>query len=277
VNLIRSSVLGTVIGILPGAGSPIAAIISYNEAMRWSKDRASFGKGNIAGVIASETANNAAAPASMVPLLTLGIPGSSPSAVILGALLLHGLRPGADLYQGSPEIVFAFIWAMILGGFAVFTLGMVMTPALVRVVEVPIHALVPAITALTVVGSYAIRNNVFDVYLMFAIGLAGYLFTRVGVPVAPIALGLILGPIVESGLATSLSMADSTGMMRVFVTRPISALFIVLTIASVVWTVRSRRTGGALTTTGALADDADSVDGVTAPTAAQPGSAETRE
>ncbi|GAA3750188.1 tripartite tricarboxylate transporter permease [Salinactinospora qingdaonensis] len=241
VNLARSSVLGTVIGILPGAGSPIAALISYNEAKRWSRNKRQFGKGAIEGVVASETANNAAAPASMVPTLTLGVPGSSPSAVILGALLLHGLRPGGELFQTNPDIVYAFIWAMIIGGLLVFVVGVLFSPLLVSVVAVPVQILVPAIAGLAVVGSFAIRNNIFDVYLMFIIGVAGYLLTKVGVPVAPVALGIILGPIVESGLDTALSMAQGSSYMEVFVLRPISAGLILLTVASIVWTVLSRR------------------------------------
>lgn len=241
VNLIRSSTIGTIVGILPGAGGPIASLISYSEGKRWSRNRRNFGKGAIEGVIAADTANNSAAPASLVPLLTLGIPGSSPSAVILGALLLHGLRPGAELYRENSDIVFAFIWSMIIGGFVVFLLGLLLSPLLVSVVRVPVFALVPAIGALTVVGSYAVRNNVFDVYMMFMVGIIGYLLTKVGVPVGPVALGIILGPIVESGLDTSLSMVQSHSWVDVFVMRPISGVLIVMTIASVIWTVVSRR------------------------------------
>lgn len=241
IPLLRASAIGTVTGILPGSGPSLANLVSYNEAVRWSRDRRSFGKGNIQGVVASETAGNAAAPTSMVPLLTLGIPGSNVAAVLLGALLFHGLRPGAELFEDAPEVVYGFIWAMIIGGFIVFGLGRLMTPLLVRVIQTPISVLVPAIAALTVVGSFSVRNSIFDVYLMLILGLLGYGAVRLGIPVATIALGLILGPIVESGLNTSLGMADNSGWLDVFVLRPICLVLIAMTALSILWTVYARR------------------------------------
>ncbi|AYY12271.1 C4-dicarboxylate ABC transporter permease [Actinobacteria bacterium YIM 96077] len=249
VTLIRSSVLGTFIGVLPGSGASLAGIVSYNEAVRWSKDRTKFGKGAVEGVVSVETANNAAAPASMVPLLSLGVPGSNVAAIFLGALLFHGLEPGPSLFDDTPEIVFAFVWAMILGGIAVFILGRVMAPLLVRAIQAPVYALIPVIAALTMVGSYAVRGNMFDTYMMFVLGIVGYVLMKIGIPVAAVALGLILGPIVENGLDVSLQMAETAGIFTVFFTRPISLVLMALTVLSALWTVysnvrRSSRTEG---------------------------------
>ena len=242
VPLLRSGVIGTFIGILPGAGASLASLVSYNEAVRWSRrSRGMFGKGAVEGVISSETAGNAAAPASMVPLLTLGIPGSNVAAITMGALLFHGLQPGPALFRDTPEVVYGYMWAMVIGGLFVFVIGRMITPVLVQAMQLPVTYLIPVIASLTVIGGFAIRNRVFDVWIMLIIGLVGCVATWLKVPLATIALGLILGPIVEKGLVTSMSMTESHGFMDVFVMRPISALLIVLTIVSAVSVVYSRR------------------------------------
>lgn len=239
VPLLRSTLIGTFIGILPGSGAALAGIVSYNEAMRWSRDRKKFGTGVMEGVISVESANNAAAPASMVPLLALGVPGSNVAAILLGALLFHGLRPGPALFRDTPDVVYAFIWAMIIGGSVVFLLGRLMAPLLVRAIQMPVAALIPLIAALTMVGSYAVRGNIFDTYMMFALGLLGYVFSKIRIPIAAVALGLILGPIVETGLDVSLQMSSTLGLVDVFLTRPISLLLIALTVLSIAWTART--------------------------------------
>ena len=192
-------------------------------------------------MVSSETAGNAAAPASMVPLLTLGIPGSNVAAITMGALLYHGLQPGPSLFRDTPEIVYGYMWAMVIGGLFVFVIGRLITPVLVQAMQLPVTYLIPVIASLTVIGGFAIRNRVFDVWIMLVIGLVGVVATWMKVPLATIALGLILGPIVEKGLTTSMSMTESHGFMDVFVMRPISALLIVLTIVSAVSVVYSRR------------------------------------
>lgn len=246
VPLIRSTLLGTVIGILPGAGASLAGIVSYNEAMRWSKDRSKFGKGALEGVVSVESANNAAAPASMVPLLALGVPGSNVAALLLGAMLFHGLRPGPALFSETSDVVYAFMWAMVVGGVIVFVLGRAIAPLLVRAIQAPLHALVPLIAALTMVGSFAVRGRMFDTYMMFGLGLFGYVCTKIRIPVAAVALGLILGPIVETGLDVSLQMATTSGIFTTFFARPISVALIVLTALSMAWTtwttLRERQT-----------------------------------
>jgi len=244
VHVIRSAVIGSFIGILPGAGSPIAALVSYNEAVRWSKDKSQYGKGDLRGVTASEIANNAAAPAAMIPLVTLGVPGSSPAAVIAGALMLRGLNPGPELFQSDGTLVFSFGWSLMLAGILTFILGSLFAPLLVRIISIPLRLLAPLIMFLAVIGSYAIRNNIFDVYIMLGLGVFVFLVKRLGFHPGPIGLGLILGPIVEPSLVQAMYMADASSIGNVFFSGTLNIILITLTVLSlsfVVWTRRKDR------------------------------------
>jgi putative tricarboxylic transport membrane protein len=254
-NLIRSSGIGTFIGILPGAGPPIAALVSYNEASRWSKNRHNFGKGELEGVTASEVANNAGATAAMIPLLTLGVPGSAAAAVIMGSLFAHGLTPGAGLYETDPQVPYAFTFALILAGFFTFVFGSILSKYLVRVISLPSHYLIPAILVMCTVGSFAVRNNIVDLIGMIVLGVAAYLLHKVGIGPAPIALGIILGPIVENAFVTSLAMSRATSIWNVFFTRPLSILFIILTVISAIWPFISDRVLGSQTKEAVRAGD----------------------
>ncbi|MGH3383216.1 MAG: tripartite tricarboxylate transporter permease [Nocardioidaceae bacterium] len=240
VNLLRSSLIGTAIGILPGAGSPVASLVSYNEAVRWSKDKASFGRGNVDGVVASESSGNSAAGGAMVPLVALGIPGSAPAAVIYGALLLQGLRPGPELFASDASLVYSFAWSVMLAGVVTFVLGMVLAGGLARMVMIPVRLLAPVILFLSVIGSYAIRSSVMDVFLMLGLGVGIYFLSLLGFHPGPIGLGVILGPIVEPALVQSLSIAKSSSVAAVFFGRPISIVLIVLTVFSAGWVVFSQ-------------------------------------
>jgi putative tricarboxylic transport membrane protein len=241
VNLIRSSVIGVLVGILPGAGSPIASPVAYNEAMRWSKDKQKFGKGALEGVVASESANNGAAGGAMVPLVGLGIPGSAPAAVILGALLLQGLRPGPQLFQTRPELVYGFAWAIILAGVVTFLFGSLLAGALARMVSIPVRLLAPIVLFLSVIGAFAIRNNIVDVYLMVGLGIGVYFLGKLGFHPGPIGLGIIIGPIIEPALVQSMAMAEASSVFNVFVMRPVSLAIIVLTVVSAGWVVWTRK------------------------------------
>ena len=241
VHVVRSAVIGSFIGILPGAGSPIAALVSYNEAVRWSKDKSKYGKGDLRGVTASEIANNAAAPSAMVPLVTLGVPGSSPAAVIGGALMLRGLTPGPELFQTDQSLVFSFGWSLLLAGIVTFILGSLFAPLLVRIIRIPLRLLAPLILFLAVIGSYAIRNNIFDVYIMLGLGVFVFLIRRLGFHPGPIGLGLILGPIIEPALVQSLYISDATSIFKTFFTGGLNLTLIALIILSiilVIWTQR---------------------------------------
>ena len=241
LNVIRSSVIGTGVGILPGAGGPVASLVAYNEAVRWSKDKSQFGRGAMDGVVASEAAGNGAAAGSMVPLVALGIPGSAPAAVILGALLLQGIQPGPQMFTSRPELVFGFGWTMILAGIVTFVASMLLAGTLARMVMIPVRLLAPIVLFLSVVGSYAIRNSMVDVFLMVGLGIIVYLLGYLGVHAGPIGLGIILGPIIEPALVQSMSIANSSSVFEVFFTSPVSIALILLTVLSTAWIIWSNQ------------------------------------
>lgn len=238
-NLLRSAVIGTVVGIIPGAGGNVAGLLSYQEAVRAApaSKKDLFGKGNIDGVIASETSNNAAVEGSLVPLLTLGIPGAPQAAVLYGALLLHGLRPGAELFSGhGAEITYTFILSFFLGNLIMFAIGISASRLYARALNLPNNLLMPVVLALSVVGAFAGRNSIFDVDMMMALGLLAYGGLKVGLSPAPIALGVILGPIMERGLVESMMLSRATGgLVNTLFSSPLSMVLIAMTVVSVAW------------------------------------------
>ena len=234
--MIRSSVLGTLIGIIPGAGGNIAGLVSYNEAIRTSANKEKFGQGSAEGIAASETANNASVSGALIPMLTLGVPGAPPAAVLFGALLLQGMRPGAELFTSHGTITYAFLFSLILANLAMLPLGIILGRAVARLMQkVRIQTMAPLIIFLSMVGSYSIYNNIADIYTMVVVGLAAHALRKAGFMPGPIVLGLILGPIAEQGLSQSLLMGRAGGsLVAVFFGRPISLVLIVLTVVSVV-------------------------------------------
>lgn len=235
-NVARSSLLGGFIGIIPGAGSPVASLVSYNESKRWAKDSKEYGKGSVHGVVASEAANSSAAGGALVPLIALGVPGSSPAAIIMGALLLQGIRPGPTMFRDTPDLVYGFAWSFIIAGLITFIVGSLAARSLSKMVLIPVRILIPIILLLSIIGSYAIRTNIYDVYLMVILGLFVFLLTKVGFHPGPVGLGLILGPIVEPALVQSLAISRASSWQQVFFTRPLSIVLIVMVLASIVWT-----------------------------------------
>lgn len=234
--MLRSSAIGAIVGFAPGAGGNIASMVSYNEACRWDRHPEEFGKGTIKGVAASEAANSAMAPGSLIPLLTLGIPGSPPAAVILGALMLHGMRPGYELFTIHAPVVYAFIMSMLVGAFLVAVIGSFGSFFFARIINIPSRFLAPAIVFMTVLGSYSIRNNMLDVWIMFLFGLIGYVSSKLKFHPAPIVLGLILGPFVEEGLVQSMLAGRAAGgVVSYMVFRPISLVLIGLSLMSILW------------------------------------------
>ena len=236
-NLIRSSIIGVIVGIIPGAGGNVAGLLSYQEAMRASKNPQEFGHGAIDGVIASETANNAEVEGSLIPLLTLGIPGAPQAAVLFGALLLQGMRPGPQLFSGrGAEITYTFILSLFLANLIMFVLGFFGSRFYARALNLPKYLLVPVVLGLSVVGSFASRNSSFDVNLMLFLGILAYFGKKASIPPAPVALGAILGPIIEQGLVESMMLSKATGSLtQLFFTRPISIILILLTVFSAGW------------------------------------------
>jgi len=227
-TLIRSSLIGTFIGILPAEGGTVASFIGYNEAKRFSKHPEKFGTGILEGVAAPECANNAATGGAMIPTLALGIPGSGTTAVILGALLIHGLRPGPLLFIQHSKVVYSIFMGMFFANIFFLVLGMGGAKVFSQILRVPNHVLSPIILVLCVVGSYALNNNMADVWVMLVCGLIGYKMKQYGFAAAPIVLGLVLGELIEIALRRSLIVFENNPL--VFFTRPWSVLFLVLTV-----------------------------------------------
>ncbi len=230
---LRSSIIGTIIGILPGAGGSIASFMAYNETKRASKHPEQFGTGIPEGVAAAESANNAMASGAMIPMLTLGVPGDSVAAIMMGGLMVHGLQPGAELFARNGHIVYTFIIALYLANIFMLLYGIFFAPYFTLVTKTPRHYLAAAVILLTVMGSYALRGNVFDVYVMLAFGGIGYLMKSYGFSVIPTVLGIILGPLAESNLNTMVAISHGENILLFIVTRPISLVLLSLTLLSV--------------------------------------------
>jgi putative tricarboxylic transport membrane protein len=230
VVLLRSSLIGTFIGILPGAGGNIAGFVAYNESKRFSKTPKEFGKGHIDGVATSESANSSTVSSSLIPLLTLGIPGSPVAAVLLGGLLIHGLNPGSKLFTESSGIAYTFMMGLIVANILLLILGLIGTRFFVKTISIPLHYLSPIVAVLAVIGSYSIRNSILDIFVMLACGLLAYFSMKCDVLPAPIVLGLILGVIAENGFVQA-SLLSQTGssMFTLFFTSPICIILIILT------------------------------------------------
>ncbi len=226
----RGSLIGFFIGVLPGAGATIASFLTYATEKRISKHPEKFGTGVIEGVAAPEGANNAAAGGAFVPLLTLGIPGSGTTAVLMGALLIHGLRPGPMLFQNNPDFVWGLIASMYIGNVMLIILNLPLIGMWVSLLRVPYKALMPLIITISAVGVFATDNNIFDMWVMFFSGIIGYLMRKLDFPAAPAVLALVLGPMVERSLRQSLTI--SHGNLAIFFTRPISATLTIFALLS---------------------------------------------
>ena len=221
-TILRSGLIGTFIGILPGVGEDVAAWSSYAAAKRASDEPEKFGKGSIDGLMAAETGDNACVPGAMIPVLTLGIPGSAPAAVLMAAMLIHGVRPGPMIMTEAPTFVYDVVAMMLYATLGILLYGLTLTNALIKVLSVPKPVIVPIIFVLCVVGAFAISSRLFDVWVMLGFGVLGYALRRLDYPVAPLVLGLVLGDLMEKGLRRGLVLSD--GSLAPFFTRPISAV-----------------------------------------------------
>ncbi len=227
------SATGSFLGILPGVGGPIAAFISYDYSRKASKTPEEFGKGCVEGIAAPESANNAVTGGALIPMMTLGIPGDPVTAILIGALLIHGLAPGPLLFMERADfaysVIFAFFWANIFN----LIIALSALRVLVKLLATPKALLMPAIALLCVVGSYSLRNSFFDVYVMFFFGLIGLAMRWLNMPVVPLLLALVLGGQLEEHLRVALT--GSRGDVSIFFTSPVSLLFICLSVVSVIW------------------------------------------
>lgn len=227
-TVLRSSGIGTFIGVLPAEGATVASMIGYSEAQRWSKTPEEFGKGSVEGVAGAEAANNAATGGAMVPTLVLGIPGSATTAVILVGLMVHGLRPGPYLFTEQVDKVYAIFGAMLVANIMFFVLGLRAAKLFARVSLVPRAVLWPIVFMLSLVGAYSLNQAMMDVALVLIFGFVGYFMRRFGFSVAPVAIGLILGKMVETNLQNSLKIFD--GQWWMIFTQPLALFFIVLAV-----------------------------------------------
>ena len=237
-NLVRSSIIGTLVGILPGAGGSVAGLVAYSEAKRSAKPEQKFGEGEPSGLIASESANNATVGGGFVPTLVLGIPGTPPDAIILGALLIQGVRTGPSLFQADTSSIFyTFVYGLFIATIFMLPVGLLVGRyAYKSIISIPKELLVPSVAFMTIIGTYAIRNSVSDIVLMLALGVFGWLVKRYGYAASPIVLGLILGPIAEQGFVQGWIIGSATdNLFGMFFGRPISQViiaFLVFTLLS---------------------------------------------
>ena len=240
VNLIRSSVIGAVIGAIPGAGGSIANVVAYDQAKKWSKNPEEFGTGSIDGVIASEAGNNSTVGGDLIPTVALGIPGSAVTAVLLSALMVHGISPGPLLIVNEPNVVGGIFVAFAVASFWMLIIQFAGVRVFMKVTKVPMQYLVPIILALCVIGSFILNNRVTDLYILVVMGIVGYLFMKFDFSLPPAIIGVILGPIAEVNLRRAM-MADPD--ITLFVTRPISLVFLILAVASFTFSLwQSKRT-----------------------------------
>jgi putative tricarboxylic transport membrane protein len=232
-TIIRSGCIGTAIGIIPGVGEDSAAWTSYAAAKRASAEKELFGKGSVEGLMAAETGDNACVPGAIIPVLTLQIPGSAPAAVLMAAMLIHGVRPGPLIMVESPQFVYDVVAMMLFATIGILIYGLLLTRFLVQVLRARYQVIVPIIFVLCAVGSFAIAARLFDVWVMLGFGVLGFVLRLLNYPMAPLVLGLVLGDLLEKSLRRGLVLSD--GDVTPFFTRPISAaifLLIVLIVAS---------------------------------------------
>lgn len=242
------SAIGCFIGGLPGAGGSVASIITYNEAKRWDKNPERYGTGVLEGVAVPEAANNACVGGSLVPLMALGIPGSASAAILMGGLLSQGLTPGPQLLEQNADVAYTFISSLIFVNIVMVIVGYVLVKVCSRILDVPKLVIIPTVITLSILGAYSLRNSMFDVLVLLITGGFSYLFLKANISPAAIALGVVLGPIIEESLSTTIMRSYSSSLMDLLVFSPMSMLFIALSAISLllpVWLSRKKgHTGG---------------------------------
>lgn len=232
-TVLRSAFIGLYVGILPGAGADIGSWVSYNEAKRFSKHKELFGKGSLEGLAASETANNAVTGGAMIPMLTLGIPGSAAAAVIMGGLMIQGMVPGGELFTSKAPITYSIIFGFILANIFMGIIGMLISRYVVNITKVPPGILHTVVVVLAVVGSYAISQSMYNVYVMLVFGFIGYFMNRAKFPAAAAVLGMLLGSMAETGLRQSIIMAKGK-VLAYYASRPICILLVALILLGII-------------------------------------------
>ncbi len=229
--IVRGALIGFAIGVLPGAGATLASFLSYATEVKMTKHPEEIGKGAMEGIAGPETANNAAAAGALVPMMTLGIPGSGTTAVLLGAFMMYGLQPGPLMFKDHPKLAWGLIMSMYIGNLMLVVLNTIFIPVFASVLKVPQTILMPLIMVLTIVGSFTLSNNMIDVWVMIIFGVMGYFTKKYDYSTAPLILGLVLGPIAEINFVRAASLAK--GDLTVFFTRPLSLILLLFAFAGV--------------------------------------------
>ena len=227
-TVVRSSFIGVLVGALPAAGGSIASLVAYGQEKRLGKHRDLLGTGIIEGIAAPEAANNASTGGALIPMLTLGIPGDAMTAVLMGGLIIQGLRPGPLLFQQQMPFVSSIFISLLLSVVFMCILGLLGARLYAKLISFPKKYLIPAILVFGLVGSYAISNSIFDIWVLIVSGLVGFFFRKIGLPIAPIILGMILGPLFESNFRRALMLSE--GNWATFIQRPISLFFLIVVV-----------------------------------------------
>jgi len=234
-TIIRSGLIGTGIGIVPGVGEDVAAWSSYAAARRASKEKEKFGKGSVEGLMAAETGDNACVPGAVIPVLTLAVPGSAPAAVLLAAMLIHGVQPGPLIMVQNPQFVYDVVAMMLFASIGILIYGLTLTKLLVKILQVPQTLVMPVIFVLCTVGSFAIASRVFDILVMLVFGVVGFFLRRLNYPMAPLVLGIVLGDLLDKNLRRGLVLSD--GDLTPFFIRPISFVLFALVAGTILLNV----------------------------------------
>ncbi|MEI9477167.1 MAG: tripartite tricarboxylate transporter permease [Deltaproteobacteria bacterium] len=241
-SILRGTVIGFVVGMLPAGGITTASFLAYLMEKRVSKNPERFGHGAIEGVAAPESANNAASISGFAPLLALGLPGSPTTAILLAGFMMWGIRPGPMLFQTKPDLVWGLFASMYIGNFILVLMNIFLVPAFVTVLRLPYTILMGLIVVFSTVGAYSANNNLFDIWMMLGLGILGYLMKKLNYPIVPLILALVLGKLAENSLRQALTL--SGGSMHIFFSRPISAVFISLAILAYLFPVIQWATRG---------------------------------
>lgn len=234
-NLIRSSVIGTWVGILPGVGASIGSVLAYTVAKNMSKTPQKFGRGSEEGIVASEAANNATVGGALIPLIAMGIPGSVIDAILIGALMIHSIQPGPTLFLTNADVVWAMIAACLVSTVLMFVLMTGTVGYIARLMYVPRAVLLPVIMVFCVVGTYALDNTMFDVWVMLGFGVLGFMLERAKMPLGPFVIGFVLAPLAEAKLRSGLMM--TAGSLEPMFKRPLPVLFLLIALALLVWSL----------------------------------------
>lgn len=233
IAILRGGAVGFLVGVMPGAGPTVAAFLAYVTERRFSPRPEKFGDGALDGLAATEASNNAAVTGAMVPMLSLGIPGSASTAVLLAAFVLLGIRPGPLLMQQQPDLVWSLIASMFIGNLVLLVLNLPLAPVFASLLRVPYAYLAPCILVVSMIGAYAVSMTLSTVAMMLAFGGIGYVMAKANIPRAPVVLALVLAPLMESSLRQSLIL--SRGSLDIFVTRPIAAVLLMAVVLSLAW------------------------------------------